>query len=206
MIADVSAGIPIEDRALVASARDGDRDAREALGRRVGRSAYVFALQLTRDTDSARDVAQDSVLRFFEHLGRFDPDRPIEPWLYQIVRNRARDVARRERVRQAVSLDVWLDQGRIVATDNKADPFVEVERVEQQRRIWHAVSRLSEPHREIFVLKDHHDLSYREIADVLSIPLGTVMSRLHAARKNLRTLLDDHDGHGSGKPRERNGG
>jgi RNA polymerase sigma-70 factor (ECF subfamily) len=172
-------------------ARDGEPKAREELARLVGRSAYLFALQLTGTAETARDIAQDCVLRFFQHLDRFDSDRPIDPWLYQIVRNRVRDVKRRERVRRHESLEAWLDQGHPEAADPTADPAADAERHDLQRQVWQAISRLSDAHREILVLRDYHDLSYREIAEVLGVPHGTVMSRLHAARNGLREILLD---------------
>ena len=200
MPAVMSADVPSPDRALVALARDGERDALEALARRVGRSAYVFALQLTGRAETAHDIAQDSVLRFFQHLDRFDARRPIDPWLYQIVRNRVRDLMRRESLRRHESLDAWMEQGRPEAVDASADPAADAERSDLQRLIWRAVSQLTESHREIFVLRDYHDLSYREIAEVLSIPQGTVMSRLHAARKSLREILVAEEGTSLGGP------
>ena len=181
--------IPSSDRALLASVRSGDSTARETLARRVGNSAYVFALQLTGGAERAHDIAQDSVLQFFQHLDRFDADRPLEPWLYQIVRNRVRDLNRRSRVRRHESLDAWLEEGRPETPDPSADPAADAERHDLQQRVWRAISELSDPHREIIVLRDYHDLSYRDIARVLSIPQGTVMSRLHAARKSLRQII-----------------
>ena len=191
MIAVVSAGVPSQDGVLVASARAGEWQAREALGRRVGRSAFVFALQLTGEREASLDVAQDSVYRFFKHLDRFDAERPIDPWLYQIVRNRVRDLARRDRLRRHESLDELIEEERPTTADPRSDPALEIERIDLRRRIWSAVSLLSDAHREILVLRDFHDLSYREIAEVLSIPQGTVMSRLHSARMSLRDLLAD---------------
>lgn len=182
-------GTPGNDRALMIAALRGDRPAREALGRRVGRSAYVFALQLTGDREAARNVAQDGLVRFFRRLDQFDVDRPIEPWLYQIVRNRVRDLARRDRLRRFDSLDVLLEEERFIGPDATEDPAIDVERAELRQRIWGSVWQLSEAHREIFVLRDFHGLTYREIAETLSIPQGTVMSRLHAARTSLRGLL-----------------
>ena len=204
MPAVMSAELPSPDRALVSRARDGERNAREALARRVGRSAYVFALQLTGRPDTAHDVAQDGVLRFFQHLDRFDPSRPIEPWLFQIIRNRVRDLMRRESLRRHESLDAWLERGLPETVDRSADPAADAERSDLQRLIWQAVSQLTEAHREIFVLRDYHDLSYRQIAEVLSIPQGTVMSRLHAARKSLREILMT-DGTYLGGPSNRRG-
>ena len=181
--------VPLSDRAVLASVRDGDQAARDALARRVGSAAYVFALQLTGGTDTARDIAQDSVLRFFQHLDRFDADRAIEPWLYQIVRNRVRDLSRRDRLRHHESLEAWLELGRPESADPAADPAADAERHDLRQRVWRAISELSHPQREIVVLRDYHDLSYREIAEVLAIPHGTVMSRLHSARKNLREII-----------------
>ncbi|MEM8745376.1 MAG: RNA polymerase sigma factor [Actinomycetota bacterium] len=188
---------PAVDQDLVIAARLGDPAARETLGARASRDAYVFALQLTGDRDSARDLAQDAVLRFFRRLDSFDESRRIEPWLFQIVRNLVRDRARRRVHRRHVPLDEHLDDvdGRVPTHQPGPDPLLAVERTLLQERIWSAVRQLSDDHREIFVLRDHHQLSYREIATILSIPEGTVMSRLHAARKRLRSLLaDDVDG------------
>jgi RNA polymerase sigma-70 factor (ECF subfamily) len=165
-------------------------EAREELAREAGRSAYLYALQLTRAPETARDVAQDSVVRFFRNLDRFQDGRPLEPWLFSIVRNQVRDHARREKVRRHDSLDAWLESGGQRAADPAtADPVVMAERHELQGRVWQALSGLSEAHREIVVLRDYHDLPYRQIAEVLSIPEGTVMSRLHAARRRLREAL-----------------
>jgi RNA polymerase sigma-70 factor (ECF subfamily) len=192
-----------DDRELVIAARDGDRSAREVLGRRIGRSAYLFALQLVGDREAALDVAQDGVVRFLRRLDRFDVDQPIEPWLYQIVRNRVRDLARRDQLRRFESLDALLEKGRPVGAERIGDPVIDAERAELQRRIWGSVSQLSDAHREIFVLRDFHGLSYREIAEALSIPLGTVMSRLHAARTRLRVLLAAERGPDRGAHDER---
>jgi RNA polymerase sigma-70 factor (ECF subfamily) len=179
---------PLPDATLVVRARDGERDAREALASRAGEAAYVFALQLTRSPDSAHDIAQDSVMKFFRTIDRFDAQQPLEPWLFSIVRNQVRDAARRASVRRHDSLDTWLAAGGSEPAAND-DPAASAERHELQRQVWRAISELSDSHREILVLRDYHGLAYREIADVLSIPTGTVMSRLHAARTRLREVL-----------------
>ena len=128
-------------------------------------------------------------MRFFQSIGRFDANRPLDPWVYQIVRNRVRDLIRRTSRRRSESLDAWVERGRPEISDPLADPAVDAERHELRLRVWRAISELKQPHREIIVLRDYHDLSYREIAEVLSIPQGTVMSRLHAARTTLREII-----------------
>jgi RNA polymerase sigma-70 factor (ECF subfamily) len=185
----MSVAPPAPERSLLARARGGEFEAREELARRTGDSAYVFALQLTGRPETAKDIAQDSVVRFFRALDRFDDGQAIEPWLFTIVRNQVRDHARREKARRHDSLDAWLESGGQRAAAPESDPAVVAECHELQQRVWRAISKLSESHREIVVLRDYHGLSYRELAAVLSIPEGTVMSRLHSARKALRQIL-----------------
>jgi len=190
-VLNVMSSLPPAAPSLVARAREGETEAREELAQEAGRSAYVFALQLTGRPELARDVAQDSLVRLFRQLDRFDDGRPLAPWLFTIVRNQVRDQARREKVRRHGSLDEWLEQGHERAASPETDPAALAERADLAGRIWRAVSGLSEAQREIVILRDYHDLSYHQIATVLSIPEGTVMSRLHAARIRLREALRD---------------
>ena len=174
---------------LVERSLRGEAVARESLARQARDKAYVFALQLTGDPHRSQDIAQDSVVRFLDSLDRFDPDRPLDPWLFQITRNRLRDVLRREAARATESLDADRDGRRYEVADHDADPLGAVIRTELQKSIWTEMAQLSETQREIIVLRDHHGLTYREIAEVLAVPAGTVMSRLHAARTALRARL-----------------
>lgn len=177
------------DHALVSLAVEGEREAREELARQIRKPAYLLALQLTGHPEDARDIAQDCMLRFFQHLDRFDVDRPVKPWLYQIVRNRVRDLRRRARLRRHESLEAMREAGRPETAGSSPSPAVDAETRELQRRVWDALGELKDPHREILVLRDYQDLSYSEIAGVLGIPQGTVMSRLHAARRGLRAIM-----------------
>jgi RNA polymerase sigma-70 factor (ECF subfamily) len=132
------------------------------------------------------------MLRFFTTLDRFDASRPVKPWLFQIVRNRVHDLHRRRRVRRHDSIDEVDEDGlSIELVDEDVDPERDASRTELRRHVWQALSQLSAAHREILVLRDYHDLAYAEIAETLEIPIGTVMSRLHAARKRLREVVRD---------------
>lgn len=175
------------DTELVVQARSGVAEAREELARRYREPAYLLGLQLTGNRDDALDIAQDALLRFFATLDRFHEDRPVRPYLLRIVRNRAMDLWRRRRIRRAESLDEGELPRQIV--DDRPGPEETARRAELRRRVWRAVSELAPAKREILVLRDYHDLAYAEIAKVLGIPIGTVMSRLHAARKALREVL-----------------
>ncbi len=129
------------------------------------------------------------MLRLFKHLGRVAPERPVLPWLFAIVRNRARDLWRSRAARPNESLDARPDLAAHLAAP-AGDPEQQAARRERARRLWAAVAALSQAYREILVLRDFHDLAYAEIAEVLGIPAGTVMSRLHAARTALRAGLE----------------
>ena len=94
--------VPLGDRELVQRAKRGNRAAGEELAQRFRQPAYLLALQLLGNPDDALDVAQDSMLSFFTTLHRSNDNRPVKPWLLTIVRNRARDLMRRRRVRRTV--------------------------------------------------------------------------------------------------------
>ncbi|HEX2253198.1 MAG TPA: sigma-70 family RNA polymerase sigma factor [Thermoanaerobaculia bacterium] len=184
------AAAPRSDAELVLAARRGSAAAADELARRCRQPAYLLALQLLRDPDDALDVAQDALLRFFTHLDRVRPEDGVKPWLHAIVRNRSRDLLRRRRVRRIVrSLESDRPEDRIDPVDTAPGPHAGVERRELQERIWRALGELTEAQREILVLRDYQDLTYDEIATLLRIPLGTVMSRLHRARRALEERL-----------------
>ncbi len=180
-------GVDDAANGLVRRAQAGDRAAREELGGRASRVAFLLALQLLGRRDAARDAAQDALVRFFGALDRLDPERPFEPWLRRIVRNCVVDMTRRGKIRRHRSLDDEGDEAPLQIADPSADPGLDAQRRERQKALFAALQRLNEDHREILVLRDYQDLSYGEIADVLGVAQGTVMSRLHRARKALRS-------------------
>jgi RNA polymerase sigma-70 factor (ECF subfamily) len=183
------------DAELVIRARAGDAAAQEELARLHRRSAYFLALQLLGNREDAMDVTQDAMLRLFATLHRFDVRRPLRPWLYQIVRNRVVDLMRRRRIRCHDSLDTADEEGnrRFEPVDLSVDLDRDVDRARLRRGIWRTLEALPHKQREILVLRDYQDLSYAEIAETLGIPIGTVMSRLHGARKRLREALQEQE-------------
>lgn len=191
-VQDLDSAGDLADRKLVVRARRGDRSACEELARRHRKPAYFFALQLLGDADDALDVAQDAMLRFFTHLDRFDPRRPVRPWLFRIVRNRVLDLFRRRKVRKHDSIDAAADdedRPDLQLIDETMDPEGDARDSQLRRTIFAALAELTHNQREILVLRDYQDLAYSEIAETLEIPIGTVMSRLHGARKRLRQVL-----------------
>jgi len=164
-------------------------DAGEDLARRARQAAYLLALQLLGNVDQARDVAQEAMLRFYRHRDRLDPARPVKPWLFQVVRNQVKDLWRRKRVRQAHAVNPGVGDLSGEIQDPAPGPEENALQYERRQRVWIALAALPAARREILVLRDFHDLTYEQLAVYFKIPVGTVMSRLHGARKSLRELL-----------------
>ncbi len=184
-----AAATPPSETQTVLLAQRGEESALDELARSCRQQAYVFALQLTGHPDDALDVAQDAMLRFFRSLTRFDAERPVRPWLLHIVRNLVRDRARRQRVRRTESLEP--DEGvlRLEPSDPGPDPEALASRRQLQALAWRCLQELPSDYREVLVLRDYQGLAYAEIAAALEIPRGTVMSRLHRARRRLQELV-----------------
>ena len=181
------------DSRLVDRARAGEPAACDALARRHRRAAYLLALQMLGNREDAMDVTQDAMLRFFSTLKSFDATRRVRPWLFTIVRNQVRDLWRQRQRRPADAAgesDALVGQ---LATPQPS-PEADLRRRELKERVWRALAALPADKREIIVLRDFHDLSYSDIAQVLGIPIGTVMSRLHGARRRLRAQLEEEGG------------
>lgn len=189
-VASLGSDPDASDQELVDQARAGHRDAQNALASRHRQGAFLLALQMLGNRDDAMDVTQDAMLRFFTTLGSFDAERQVRPWLFTIVRNQVRDLWRR---RQRRPSDGLVD-GEALASqlvDPSANPEADLRRQRLRERVWRAMAQLPAAKREIVVLRDFHDLSYSDIAEVLEIPIGTVMSRLHGARRQLRARLEE---------------
>ena len=177
------------DQELVDQALASRREATETLAQRHRQAAYLLALQLLGNRDDAMDVAQEAMLRFFASLGTFDRERRVQPWLFTIVRNQVRDLWRRRQRRPGDGLSEAGEALTRQLVDLTANPEADLRRRELKQRVWRAIAALPAAKREIIVLRDFHDLSYSDIAQVLDIPIGTVMSRLHGARQQLRAQL-----------------
>lgn len=182
---------------IVAAAQRGDAEARELLARDCIAIAWRVAVRLTGDPDAARDLAQEAGMRFLRALDRFQEERPLAPWVAQIVRNLVRDAARRRRVRPIEPLHRTTDELVLEPVDPNPGPEACAARHQLQRMVWRCLADLDEPQREIIVLRDFEGLSYADIARILDIKRGTVMSRLHRARRRLADQVRARTGGGA---------
>lgn len=181
----------LSDGELVRLIRDGEADAYAELVRRTERSGYRLARRITRNHDDADDVLQESYVKAYRALDRFAPDRPFGPWFLTIVARTALTWIRDARRRAAEPLDEPGRDGAAPLAERVADPVHDAASVERRARVERAYARLSEDHRVILALRVEGDLPYAAIAEALSIPLGTVMSRLARARESLVEILNE---------------
>ena len=168
----------------------GDRRAFGVLVRRYQRQAYALAYSFVGNREDALELAQESFARAYKAMDRFDSSLPFYPWLYRIIRNTCLNHLKKRKRRGEVSLEGMQESGFDVPSKvERADNYLH--RDDLRTRLAEALAKLPDDHREILVLRHFQELSYKEIADCLGIPQGTVMSRLHAARKNLRACLEE---------------
>ena len=180
-----------DDREAVRRVQAGDTEAFEPLVEKYKRKVFRLAYQVLRDQEEALDTAQEAFVKAFRALPAFKGDSAFYTWLFRITMNVALD-RKRQRSTRAKSLgaeDVPPEEWERTATSTDPDPEDVATGVERRERIRKGLDSLSEHHRAIIILSDIEGLQYREIAEVLGIPMGTVMSRLHHARKRLREVL-----------------
>jgi RNA polymerase sigma-70 factor (ECF subfamily) len=181
------------DRALVERARGGDRQAFGQLVERHQRRVYALAFGILRERDDAWDAAQEAFVKAFRNLDRFEGTAAFYTWLYRITYNVSIDHLRERNRREQVDLDENRDLEEAREGDAQpaleAHPDVMIDRRELSAVLHRAMSKLSEKHRAIIVLREVEGLSYEEMAETLGISKGTVMSRLFHARQNLQVLL-----------------
>ncbi len=153
---------------------------------------YGTAVRLTRDGDAARDLVQDTYLKALRAHERFQPGTNLKAWLYTILhntwRNRRRDNARARVSFDSDTVEAAMDAGYAGVVE-RTTPETVLLRSLQDADIKAAVDALPEAFREAVWLRDVEDLSYQEIADALSVPIGTVMSRISRGRKLLHAAL-----------------
>lgn len=152
----------------------------------LARMGYALAMQLLNHREDAADAVQDSLHRLVEKRASFDWRRgQVRAWFLKILRNRCVDLLRRRSRRRCKTLDDCE-----IAAPAEERPEAAAARHETLELLKHALMTMPQQQREIILLRDFHDLSYAEIAKVLSIPMGTVMSRLHRARLELKKRFE----------------
>lgn len=156
---------------------------------RYRQRAYGIAVSLTGNHDDAMDAMQKAFIRIHHSLPRFLLDEPFFPWFYRIVRNTALNQRRDEKRHKGDVPLEWVKQ-----SDGQPDPLSVTMADELRQKVWNGIQELPPEMREMFVLYHFQGLKYREIATTCGVPIGTVMSRLHAARTRLRQVAGLEEG------------
>lgn len=184
----VKAPPQVSDEALIAAYQAGDKQSFVTLVTRYQRELFHFLVRFLGNRVAAEDIFQETFLQVHQSAGAFDPSRRFKPWLFTIAANKARDLIRSQARRPTNPL-----QATIGAGDEEGGEFIDLmessvelpdepmARKEMQEKVHAVVNSLPEHLREILMLSYFSTFPYRQIADILEIPLGTVKSRLHAA-------------------------
>ncbi|HVT12481.1 MAG TPA: sigma-70 family RNA polymerase sigma factor [Fimbriimonadaceae bacterium] len=186
--------VQADDGLLIDRSRNGDRSAFDQLVARHQQRAYQYAFRLTRDPEEASDIVAESFIRMYKALHNFKGDSAFTTWMYRIATNCFLDIRKKKRNKPAVSLEttVQTSDGEVTYQfeDTSRSPQEEAERSETMRFVRKAIELLPEYQRAIIVMYHAEMKSYEEIAETLSLPIGTVKSRLNRARVSLRALLE----------------
>jgi len=192
---------------MLAYRSEGDRQAFETLVHRYERELFNYLRRYLGDAEMADDAFQATFLQVHLKCEYFEPGRKVRPWLYTVATNQAIDAQRRNRRHKMASLDRSCragdqdDEGGSLMEllgGDEPDPGTRIETDETDQEVRDAVSQLPESLKEVLTLVYYQGLKYREAAEVLHIPVGTVKSRLHAAIRKLEPSLTHLDtaGHG----------
>jgi RNA polymerase sigma-70 factor (ECF subfamily) len=176
------------DEKLIRDFLAGKPESFELLVRRHSPELYQFIVRFIGDSVSAEDIVQEAFLQVYHSASDFDPNRRFKPWLFTIAANKARDYLRRQNRRREVSFEAQVgnekDGGQrfldLLSRDD-VQPDEDLQLDEQRRLLKEVMDSMPAKYTEVLVLAYYHRFPYKEIAEILGIPLGTVKSRLHAA-------------------------
>jgi RNA polymerase sigma-70 factor (ECF subfamily) len=181
------------DSDLIRAAQANDHTAFESLVRRYSERAFRAAYRVVRDQQAAEEVRQEAMIKAYRALPRFEARSSFYTWLYRITVNLALDRRRRGKREATVEWDDAIahevDPRGIVAATTTVDPEVELRRHEIRDLVAAGIQTLPDAQREVLLLREVDGMSYEEIAETMQISKGTVMSRLHYARKKMIVFL-----------------
>jgi RNA polymerase sigma-70 factor (ECF subfamily) len=172
----------MEELELLRHSLAGDLEAWGEMVRRYKQAVFGIAMGILGNVADAEDATQDAFIRAYENLRRFDLSRRFSTWIFTIVSNICKNQLRRERLRERIPEASQVAGG--------ADPAEEAVREERGGLIKEALGQLGFKYRAPLVLRYYGELDYKEIAQILSLPQGTVKTRLHRGKAELRRILE----------------
>lgn len=196
------------DEQLLVDFLDGNHDAFQSLVKRHSEELFRFISRFTGNVAAAEDIAQETFIQVFHSAAGFDSSRRFRPWLYTIAANKARDHLRTRVRKRELPLATAAGAGNEdvsyldFLSDDSQSPGEALVEEESRQRVREVVARMPDNLREVLVLGYYQRFAYKEIADILSIPLGTVKSRLHAAVSHFATAYKKFEQESAGAGKE----
>jgi RNA polymerase sigma-70 factor (ECF subfamily) len=169
----------------VRAAQAGDMAAFEVLVRRYRNDVFALSYHFVRNREEAWDISQEVFVKAYRAINHFRGDSGFKTWLLRIAANQSKDFLKKRRL----NVVPFNDAIKVDIESASESPDRRLEMLELGRTIEEAVAKLPEKQRTTFILREYEDLTYQDIAKVLNCSVGTVMSRLHNARKNLQLAL-----------------
>ena len=189
------------DLNLVKRARNKDPEAFRMLVDRYQRKVFGICIGMVRNKDDAMDLVQETFIKVYKNLDRFQGNSAFYTWTYRIATNVCIDFLRKQKKNRTVDYDDTLghdttgdEESVLLPSRLGLNPARVLGRKELMEKLQEALASLSDNHRQVILLREVQGLSYQEIADVCDISIGTVMSRLHHARKNMQVHMQDYLG------------
>lgn len=179
-----------DDNRLIRECREGNTAAFGVLVSRYQDRLFNTVLRLVNNSEDARDVVQEAFLHAYQSLQSFKGDSLFFTWLYRIAINTAISMKRKQK--PMLRIQATGDEKNAIDPVDSSEmsrPEHAVEVADDERRIHDALSKLSTEHRAVLVMKDMDGAKYEEMAEALGVPVGTIRSRLHRARLELRDIL-----------------
>ena len=183
-----SASDKVSDSELLQRYRQGDEEAFREIITRYKNPLYAFLRRFVSQDDVVEDVFQETFLQLYASRDSFDSNRPLRPWLFTIAANKAKDALRKMQRQSSMSMGAIADAGDFsvdevvnILTSYDTTPEDEVSAEETAQRVRQVISEMPENLRGILILAYFEQFSYKHMAEILSIPIGTVKSRLHTA-------------------------
>lgn len=190
-----------DERELVERAQEGDQDAFQELVVRYQRKVYSICYGMLKNQQDSMDVSQDVFIKVFRYLENFNHSSSFYTWLYRITVNKCIDFIRKRKRRSEIDYNDAIgrdedidDDEQIMSSTLGLRPDRVYARKELREKMLTAIDTLSEKHRTILILREVEGLAYEEIADVLGISKGTVMSRLYHARRYFQDAIKEYLG------------
>jgi RNA polymerase sigma-70 factor (ECF subfamily) len=180
-----------DDQELILQSKKGKMKAFRKLVEKYKKPAFFIALGLVGNRDDAYDLSQEAFIRVYNNLPRYNPKHKFFSWFYAILTNLCKNHLRNSEVRRNYIKNCMDSEDTKRVGRKNHNPDVLVEKNEMHLRLWKEIDSLPFEFREIIVLKHFREFSYKEISEMLDIPLGTVMSRLYHARRKLKEKLGD---------------